>query len=258
MQNAVIVSAVRTAVGKAHRGQPAHHAPGRHGRGRGAGRRGKRAGIPPEEVEDVTLGCALPEAEQGMNIGRIAALAAGLPVTVAGQTLNRFCAGGLQAIAVAAQQIMSGMGEVLIAGGVESMSRLPMAGNAFAANPALAEHNPDVYLPMGLTAENVAIRYGIGRAEQDAFALRSHQRAAAAQDAGKFDAEILPLTVAATTGLGNHACGDELRLRAATKASAATPPPRRWRAYAPPSARTAASPRATAARRATAQRPCSS
>ncbi len=163
----------------------------------------ERSGIDKNEVEDVVLGCAFPEAEQGMNMARIVALRAGMPVTTAGQTVNRFCSSGLQTIATAAQQIMAGMGDVIIAGGAESMSMVPMIGNKFTPNPYLASEYPGVYLGMGLTAENVARQYEIGREEQDAFALRSHQRAAAAQAAGKFDAEIVPIEVVAKVGEGS-------------------------------------------------------
>jgi acetyl-CoA acyltransferase len=137
-----------------------------------------------------------------MNMARIVALRAGLPVTTAGQTVNRFCSSGLQSIATASQQIMAGMGDVIIAGGAESMSMVPMIGNKFVPNPYLASEYPGVYLGMGLTAENVAKQYGVSREDQDAFALRSHQRAAAAQDAGKFDAEIVPLEVVRQGGRG--------------------------------------------------------
>ena len=201
MRNAVIVSAVRTAVGKAPRGSL--HTVRPDDLAAVAVRAAiARAGVAPADVEDVILGCALPEAEQGMNVGRIAALAAGLPVSVAGQTVSRFCASGLQAIAIAAQQIISGMGDIIVAGGVESMSMIPMAGNKFSANPTLAEQYPDVYLSMGLTAENLARRYSISRSAQDAFALRSHLRAAAGQDAGKFDTEIVPVSVSVQRGTG--------------------------------------------------------
>jgi acetyl-CoA acyltransferase len=138
-----------------------------------------------------------------MNMARIAILRAGLPYTVSGQTINRFCSSGLQSIAVAAQQIMSGMGDVIIAGGAESMSMVPMIGNKFVPNPYLAAEYPGVYLGMGMTAENVAKQYGVSRADQDAFALRSHQRAAAAQASGKFTAEIVPLTVTTKVGAGS-------------------------------------------------------
>jgi acetyl-CoA acyltransferase len=193
MREAVIVSAARTAVGKAPRGglRGVHTADLAAVAIKAAIERAP--GLDPKEIEDVILGCAMPEAEQGLNMGRVAALRAGLPVEVPGQTVNRFCAAGLQTIALAAQQIMSGMAEVLVAGGAESMSLVPMSGHHFAPNPAMAELNPDVYLGMGLTAENVAQKYGVSREDQDAFALRSHLRAAAAQDAGKFKDEIVPV-----------------------------------------------------------------
>jgi acetyl-CoA acyltransferase len=195
MREAVIVSAARTAVGKAPRGglRTVHTADLAATVIKAAVE--QAAGLDPKEIEDVILGCALPEAEQGLNMGRVAALRAGLPVDVPGQTVNRFCASGLQTIALAAQQIMSGMADVLVAGGAESMSLVPMSGHHFAPNPTMAEINPDVYLGMGLTAENVAQQYGVSREDQDAFALRSHQRAIAAQDAGKFTAEIVPVEV---------------------------------------------------------------
>jgi acetyl-CoA acyltransferase len=164
----------------------------------------KRAGLAPEQVEDIVLGCAFPEAEQGMNVARIVALRAGLPETVCGQTVNRFCSSGLQTIATAAQQIMAGMGDVIIAGGIESMSHVPMIGNKFVANPWLAEQYPGVYLGMGLTAENVAKQYAVTREEQDAFALRSHQRAAAAQDGGRFSDQIVPLAMHVKSGSGSE------------------------------------------------------
>ena len=200
MQNAVIVSAVRTAIGKAPRGTLRTVRPDDLAAAviKAAV---ERAGIEATEIEDVNLGCAFPEAEQGMNVARIATLRAGLPESVCGQTTNRFCSSGLQTIASAAQQIMAGMGESIIAGGVESMSMVPMIGNKFVANPALAEEYPGVYIGMGLTAENVARQYEVTREEQDRFALRSHQRAAAAQSSGKFAEEIVPLQV--STKLGN-------------------------------------------------------
>lgn len=202
MRNAVIVSAARTAVGRAPRGKLRTVRPDDM-----AALVIKavieRAGVAPEEIEDVILGCAFPEAEQGMNVARIVALRAGLPESVCGQTVNRFCSSGLQTIATAAQQIMSGMGDSIIASGVESMSRVPMIGNKFVANPTLAEQYPGVYLGMGLTAENVARKYEVTREDQDAFALRSHQRAAAAQDSGALDAAIVPLEVRTRFGSGS-------------------------------------------------------
>ena len=202
MRNAVIVSAARTAVGKAPKGTLRTTRPDELAAAV-INAVIERAGIDKNEIEDVVLGCAFPEAEQGMNMARIVALRAGMPVTTAGQTVNRFCSSGLQTIATAAQQIMAGMGDVIIAGGAESMSMVPMIGNKFTPNPYLASEYPGVYLGMGLTAENVARQYEIGREEQDAFALRSHQRAAAAQAAGKFDAEIVPIEVVAKVGEGS-------------------------------------------------------
>lgn len=194
MREAVIVSGVRTAVGKA---------------GRGALRTVRpddlaaivikaaieRAGIEPALVEDVIMGCAMPEGEQGLNVARIAAQRAGLPDSVCGVTVNRFCSSGLQTIAMAAYQIMAGQNDIIVAGGTESMSMVPMSGNKFSPNPYLAQHDPAVYLSMGLTAERVARRFEISRADQDAFALRSHQRALAAQAAGLFDSSIVPVEV---------------------------------------------------------------
>lgn len=203
MRNAVIVSAARTAVGKAPKGTLRTTRPDELAAAV-INAVIERAGIDKKEIEDVVLGCAFPEAEQGMNMARIVALRAGLPVETAGQTVNRFCSSGLQTIATAAQQIMAGMGDVIVAGGAESMSMVPMIGNKFVPNPYLASEYPGVYLGMGLTAENVARQYGVSREEQDAFALRSHQRAAAAQAAGKFDAEIVPLEVDVKFGEGSE------------------------------------------------------
>ena len=157
-----------------------------------------RTGIDPRQVEDVILGCAFPEGESGMNVGRVAAMRAGLPIDVPGQTVNRFCASGLQTIATAAERIMAGAADCLVAGGNESMTMIPMGGQRFAANPALAGAWPESYAAMGITAELVADRYGVSRADQDAFAAESHRRAAAAQDAGKFTAELVPVEVEST------------------------------------------------------------
>jgi acetyl-CoA acyltransferase len=195
MPEALIVAAARTAVGKAGKGALRSTRPDDMA---AAVIRAALACVPaldPASIDDVILGSALPEAEQGLNMARVAAIRAGLPYSVPGQTVNRFCASGLQTIALAAQQIQSGMGDIVVAGGAESMSLVPMLGHHSAPNPLLAELSPDVYLGMGLTAENVARRYEISREEQDAFALRSHQNALAAQQAGRFDAEIVPLEV---------------------------------------------------------------
>ncbi len=195
MRDAVIVSGVRTAIGKAPRGSLRDTRPDELAAAviREAVRR--VPGLDPAAVEDVILGCALPEGEQGLNMARAAALRAGLPVTTCGQTINRFCSSGLQAIALASYEVMAGQVDVAVAGGVESMSHVPMRGNKYAPNPHLAGEWPDVYLSMGLTAENVARRFEVSRQDQDAFSLRSHERAAAAIAAGRFTEEVLPLVV---------------------------------------------------------------
>ncbi len=192
---AYIVSIVRTAVGKADRGTLRNVRPEELGAiaVREAVRRVK--GLEPELVDDVIMGCAFPEGPQGMNMGRIVAQKAGLPDSVPGATVNRFCSSGLQTIAMATQAIMAGHADVIVAGGTESMSQVPMTGFFFQPDPELVERDIDVYLSMGLTAENVAERYGISREEADRFALRSHQRAIEAIDSGKFDEEIVPVPV---------------------------------------------------------------
>ncbi len=205
MNSAVIVSAARTAIGKAPRGTLRTTRPEEMAAAAIGAVMERAPAVDANEIDDVIMGCAMPEAEQGMNVSRIASLRAGLPVEVPAQTVNRFCSSGLQTIALAAQQIMSGMGEAVIAGGVETMSQVPMSSNKFMANPTLAKEHPGVYIGMGLTAENLARQYEVTRAEQDAFALRSHRRAAAAQDAGKFDDEIVPLDVELTLGEGSAA-----------------------------------------------------
>ena len=195
MKEAVIVSAVRTAVGKARRGTLAHVRPDEMAAAVIKEVLRRAEPVKPEMVEDVIMGCAFPEGEQGLNVARVALLRAGLPPSVPGQTINRFCSSGLQSIAIAAERIIAGFGTCIIAGGVESMSMVPMTGNKFAPNPYLAESYPQVYVSMGQTAENVARKYGITREEQDRFGYRSHMRAIAAQDAGKFKDEIVPLEV---------------------------------------------------------------
>jgi acetyl-CoA acyltransferase len=193
MRQAVITAAVRTPVGRAPRGVLKDTRPDDLAALVIQEALRRVPGLAPEEVEDVILGCAIPEGPQGMNIARLATLRAGLPYTVPAQTVNRFCSSGLQTIAQAAERIMAGFAEVIIAGGVESMSMVPMDQARLSANPELAEHYPEVYTTMGLTAELVAERYQISRQEQDAFALQSHQRAAAAIDAGKFADETAPV-----------------------------------------------------------------
>jgi acetyl-CoA acyltransferase len=150
-------------------------------------------GVKPEEIDDVVIGCSFPEAEQGLNVARLIAYIAGLPYQVPGQTVNRFCSSGLQAIAIGAEHIMCGFADVIVAGGVESMSMVPMGGNKTVPNLKLIEKYPEGYTAMGVTAENVARKYGISREDQDAFALKSHQKAAAAIKAGRFKDEILPI-----------------------------------------------------------------
>jgi acetyl-CoA acyltransferase len=195
MMDAVIVSAVRTAVGKAPKGTLRATRPDEMAATVIAEALKRAPGIEPSEVEDVMLGCAMPEAEQGLNVARIASLRAGVPVEASAVTINRFCSSGLQAIAFAAERIMVGASETIIAGGTESMSLIPMGGHKVAPNPGLMRDYPDVYLSTGLVAENHVREAGVSREEQDAFALRSHQRAVAAIEAGRFRDEIVPLQV---------------------------------------------------------------
>jgi acetyl-CoA acyltransferase len=198
MREAVIVSGARTAVGRAHKGSLRTMRPDDLAAAAIKAAVERAAGLDVNEIDDVIIGCAMPEAEQGLNMARIASIRAGLPNTVPGQTVNRFCSSGLQTVALAAQQIMSGMGDVIVAGGAESMTMVPMSGHVYAPNPDLAEINPEVYIGMGLTAENVARQYKISREEQDEFALQSHQKAAQAIAEGKFKDEIVPLDVSIT------------------------------------------------------------
>jgi acetyl-CoA acyltransferase len=203
MKEAVIVSATRTAVGRARRGTLVNTRPDEMA-AVVIGEALRRAeGIEPGMVEDVIIGCAFPEGEQGMNVARRALLRAGLPYTVPGQTVNRFCSSGLQTVALAAERIIAGFGTCIIAGGTESMSMVPMAGNKFAPNPWLSKNYPEVYMAMGLTAERVAQEFGISRDDQDEFAYQSHMKAIAAQDAGKFEEEIVPLEVESVTVAGS-------------------------------------------------------
>jgi acetyl-CoA acyltransferase len=207
MQDAVIVSAVRTAVGKAPNGSLRTVRPDEMAATVIQEALRRAPGIDPADVDDVILGCAMPEAEQGLNVARIASLRAGVPVSASAVTVNRFCSSGLQSIAYAAERIMCGSGQSAIAGGTESMSMVPMGGNKLAPNPALVDDYPDVYLSTGLVAENHARESQISREEQDAFALRSHQRAVAAIESGRFRDEITPLTFSVTTpanGSGQH------------------------------------------------------
>jgi len=195
MNEAVIVSSVRTACGRAGRGSLANVRPEHIAASALKGALDRCPGLEPSDVEDVILGCAMPEGEQGVNIARVAALKAGLPVEVPAMTVNRMCASGLQTIVLAAEGIMTGAIDVALAGGVESMSMVPMMGSKFAPDPDLAREWPDVYLSMGLTAENLTAKYGITREDQDAFAYQSHMKAIAAQDGGKFAEEIVPIPI---------------------------------------------------------------
>ncbi|OFW20450.1 MAG: acetyl-CoA acetyltransferase [Acidobacteria bacterium RIFCSPLOWO2_02_FULL_65_29] len=202
MHDAVIVSAVRTPSGKAPNGVFRGTRPDELAATAIAEALARAPGIDPAEIDDVILGCAMPEAEQGMNVARIASLRAGIPVGASAVTVNRFCSSGLQAIAYAAERVMSGGASAVVAGGTESMSLVPMGGHKIAPNPTLVDRYPDVYLSTGLVAENHARESSISRDEQDAFALRSHQRAIAAIDAGRFADEIVPMTARLIDGNG--------------------------------------------------------
>jgi len=195
MKEAVVLTSIRTAVGKAKRGTLKDTRPDDMAAATIKAALEKTEGLKPEDIDDVIIGCAFPEGEQGMNMGRIAALRAGLPITVPGMTINRFCSSGLQSIAFAVDRIRTGGADVILAGGAETMSLVPMGGKSFAANPYLAEHLPAAYINMGLTAENVAERYNISREIQDEFSYRSHMNAINAIKNGYFKNEIVPLEV---------------------------------------------------------------
>lgn len=197
-QEAYIVSSVRSAVGKAPRGTLRHMRPDDMGAIVVQGALDRVKQLDPNLIDDVIFGCSFPEAEQGFNLGRVIAQRAGLPDSVAGCTVNRFCASGLQAIAMASSAIVTGQADIIIAGGAESMSLIPMGGHVLSPNPDLMAESPKAYCTMGLTAENVAHQYQVSREDQDAFALRSHQRALAAIQSGRFDEEIIPLPVKET------------------------------------------------------------
>lgn len=211
MPDAVIVAAARTAVGKAPNGSLRTVRPDEMAATVIASMLARAPGVTPQDVDDVILGCAMPEAEQGLNVARIASLRAGLPVEASAVTINRFCSSGLQSIAFAAERVMCGFAQAVIAGGTESMSMVPMGGNKLAPNPSLVDSYPDVYLSTGLVAENHAREASITREEQDAFALRSHERAIAAIDSGRFKEEIVPLTFRVAipeNGSGKHVLQD--------------------------------------------------
>lgn len=194
-EEALIVAAARTAVGKAKRGALASTRPDEMMAAVIRELMERVEPLEPEQVDDVIVGCAMPEGEQGLNVGRLAALRAGLPVDVPGQTVNRFCSSGLQTIVDGAMAIKAGLADVVIAGGTESMSMVPMIGNKFSPNPHFAAQQPEVYMGMGLTAERVAEMYDVSREDQDAFGLRSHELAGAAIQGGHFEGQIVPLEV---------------------------------------------------------------
>ncbi len=194
MKEAVIVSAVRTAVGKAPKGTLKNTRPDDLGAA-AIKEAVARAGVDPSLIDDVIMGCAFPEAEQGMNVARTSMIAAGLPVETSAMTVNRYCSSGLQTIALAAERIMTGGADAIVAGGLETMSMIPMGGNVVRPNPAMVENYPDYYLNMGLTAENLAKKYEITREQADEFSYNSHRKALSAIAEGKFKNEIVPMTI---------------------------------------------------------------
>src|ERR1700688_3478670 len=198
MREVIIASSVRTPVGRAYKGTLRATRPDELAAVAIKGALDRVPQLDPKEIEDVIVGCAMPEAEAGMNIARIACQRAGLPDTIPAITINRFCSSGLQSIAMAAERIMVGHADVILAGGAESMSMIPMGGNKIAPNPWLMDHYPDAYLSMGLTAENLARKYGITREKADEFSLASHQKALAAIAAGRFKDESVPVEVRTT------------------------------------------------------------
>src|SRR5271166_1374389 len=202
MNEAVIIDCLRTAVGKSGRGTLKNTRPDDMAAAVFDALLKKHPQVQASEIDDVILGCAAPEAESGMNMARIAALRAGLPDSVPGVTINRFCSSGLQAIAMAAEKIRSGGAEIVLAGGSESMSLLPMGSQRIAPNPWMVDHMPQIYMGMGLTAEEVYRKYNVSREDQDQFSYRSHQNALKAQAEGRFDDEIVPLEVDTTTPSG--------------------------------------------------------
>jgi acetyl-CoA acyltransferase len=218
MPEAVIVSSVRTPVGKAFKGSLRATRPDDL-----AALAIKEAlvrvpGLDAKEVDDVILGCAMPEGEQGMNVARIASLRAGLPIETSAMTVNRFCSSGLQAIAIAAERIRGGSAHVIVAGGTESMTMVPMGGNKVSPNPWLVDHNPDAYINMGLGTENIARKFGITREQADQFSLDSHKKAVAAIAAGKFKEEVVPVEVKITSlPNGNGASSASAKSKAAPK-----------------------------------------
>ena len=215
MREAIIASSVRTPIGKAFKGTLRATRPDDLAAIAMQEAIRRVPGLEAKEIEDVILGCAMPEAEAGMNVARNAALRAGLPVEISAITINRFCSSGLQSIAMAAERIVAGYGDVILAGGTESMTMIPMGGNKVSPNPWLMDHNPDAYLSMGLTAENVARKYGVTREQADEFSLASHKKALAAIAAGKFKDEIVPVEVKMTV-VANGAYGHAAKAKTTT------------------------------------------
>ncbi len=213
MREVVVVSSVRTPVGRAFKGTLRATRPDELAAVAIKGALDRVPQLDPKEIEDVILGCAMPEGEQGMNVARIASLRAGLPIEASAVTINRFCSSGLQSIAMAAERIMSGGAEVIVAGGTESMSMIPMGGHKISPNPWLVDHYPDAYLSMGLTAERLATRFGITREQCDQFSLRSHQNALAAIAANKFDDETIAVPVSFTTPNGSKPKRQEITFK---------------------------------------------
>jgi len=213
MRDVIIASSVRTPVGRAFKGTLRSTRPDELGAIAIKGALERIPQLDRKEIEDVILGCAMPEAEQGMNVARIASLRAGLPVEVSALTINRFCSSGLQSIAMAAERIMAGGADVIVAGGTESMSMIPMGGHKISPNPWLVDHHPDTYLSMGLTAERLAQRFGISREAADQFSLGSHQKALAAIQAGRFDDEVVPVPVSFSTPNGSKPKRQEIAFK---------------------------------------------
>jgi acetyl-CoA acyltransferase len=212
MPEAVLVSAVRTPVGRAYKGSLRTTRPDDLAALAIKEALARVPGLDPKEIDDVILGCAMPEGEQGMNVARIAALRAGLPVESSAMTINRFCSSGLQAIASAAERIRSGATEVIVAGGTESMSLVPMGGNKISPNPWLVDHYPDAYINMGLGTENIARKFGITREQADQFSVDSHKKAIAAIAAGKFREEVIPVEVKITSMLNRNGASSKPKL----------------------------------------------
>src|SRR6202167_2900800 len=225
MREAVIVSSVRTPVGKASKGVLRATRPDDLAAVVIREAVARAGGLDPKEIEDVILGCAMPEAEQGMNVARIAALRAGLPVETSAMTINRFCSSGLQAIALAAERIRGGSADVIVAGGAESMSLVPMGGNKISPNPWLVDHYPDAYINMGLGTENIARKFGITREQADQFSADSHKKALAAIAAGHFKDDTVPVEVkitAVANGNGHGSSTGSAKSHAAVKAATQT------------------------------------